>query len=226
MGDEAEYYTEMGEVYLLGYGEDDEIEQHFNMKGDFMPDLVIENALLSYLNWFEPQETPSGDMKFSVSILTKKNDEETLSQIKATITAAVNKGIADNKFTKEQARSLRIPLRDGSAEYKTGNRGKEYDGHFFMNANNKRKPGVVRKDGDNTIPITDPDEFYSGCTGHVHVTLYAYNTAGNRGIGVSLNNIMKISDGDRFDGRKSASDAFSDYDGGDDDAIDPENDAF
>ena len=194
-----------------------------------MSELVIENALLSYLNWHEPQETPSGDMKYSVSILIDQTDAKMIKKVKAAILTAVNKGITDNKFTKAQSNSLRMPLRDGSKEFEDGNRGKEYDGCFFLNANSKNKPGVVRKSGDNTIPIIDPDEFYSGCIGHVHVSFFPYNTAGNRGIGVGLNNIMKVSDGDRLDGRKSADDAFSDFGGAEtepDDVPDEENDAF
>ena len=223
MGDAAEYYTEMGEVYLLGYGYEEDIQQHFNRGRYTMPDLVIENALLSYLNWFEPKETPSGDLKFSVSILIDASDESMLDLIKKTIVVAINKGITDGKFTKAQSSSLRLPLRDGSAEFADGNRGKEYDGCFFLNANSKRKPGVVKKQGGNTIPITDEDEFYSGCRGNVHVSLYAYNTAGNRGIGVGFNNIMKVSDGERMDGRKSANDAFSKY-AGDSDDSEPDDD--
>ena len=64
---------------------------------------------------------------------------------------------------------------------------------------------------ENRKPIIDSDTFYSGCYGHVHVNLFPYNTAGNRGIGVGLNNLMKSADGDRLDGRKSAEDAFAEY---------------
>lgn len=180
-------------------------------------DIVIVGARLSYLNWQEPKLTPSGDLKYSVSILIDKKDKENLKTIEVAVKAAVKKGLEDNKFTKAQVKALRMPLRDGSAEYKNGTRGEEYDGKFFLNANSKRQPGVV---DENRKPIIDPDTFYSGCFGHVHVNMFPYNTAGNRGVGVGLNNLMKADEGDRLDGRKSAEDAFSDYGSTDEGATD------
>lgn len=173
-------------------------------------DIVIVGALLSYLNWQEPKKTPSGDLKYSVSILIDKNDKECLKTIDVAVKAAVLKGLEDNKFTKAQvkAKTFGLPLRDGSTEFADGTRGKEYDGKFFLNANSNRQPGVV---DERRKPIIDPDTFYSGCFGHVHVNMFPYNTAGNRGIGVGLNNLMKAGDGERLDGRKSAEDAFSEY---------------
>lgn len=46
----------------------------------------------------------------------------------------------------------------------------------------------------------DPEEVYSGCYVQAVLTLYVYNTSGNKGIGVSLNAIRKIKDGERLAG--------------------------
>ena len=198
MGDMADLISDQAELY----------ESYVERKMLMSTDLVIVGALLSYLNWQEARPTPSGDMKFSVSILIDKKDKVNLKAIDIAIKAAIKKGLEDNKFTKAQLKGLRMPLRDGSAEFKDGTRGKEYDGKYFLNANSNRQPGVV---DENRKPIIDPDTFYSGCFGHVHVNMFPYNTAGNKGIGVGLNNLMKADDGERLDGRKSAEDAFSDY---------------
>lgn len=171
-------------------------------------DIVIKNVRFSYLHWAEPKETPSGDLKFSASILIPKDDKENLAAIDQAIKDATKKGVEDNKFSRAQAKSLRLPLRDGSEEHESGARGKEYDGHFFLNANSNRQPGTV---DEKRQPIIDVNDFYSGCFGHAHVNFFPYNTAGNRGIGVGLNNLMKTKDGDRLDGRKSAEDAFSEF---------------
>ena len=48
--------------------------------------------------------------------------------------------------------------------------------------------------------IVDPEEVYSGCYVQAVLTLYVYNTSGNKGIGVSLNAIRKIKDGERLAG--------------------------
>lgn len=173
-----------------------------------MSDIVIKGVRCSYLHWAEPKETPSGDLKFSVSLLIPEDDKENLAFIQTAIKEAIKKGVDDNKFSRAQSKSLRLPLRNGTEEHESGARGKEYDGHFFLNANSNRQPGVV---DEKRQPIIDVNDFYSGCYCHAHVNFFPYNTAGNRGIGVGLNNLMKVKDGDRLDGRKSAEDAFSEF---------------
>lgn len=162
----------------------------------------------SYLNAFEPKETPSGDMKYSASILIPKEDELSVKEVRAAINAAVQKGIDNNKFSKAHVNSLRIPLRDGDAEFEAGDRGPEYKGHFFLNASSKNKPGIV---GPDAKPMFDPDDFYSGCYGRADINFFPYNQAGNKGVGVGLNNLMKIRDGERLDGRQKAEDAFAQF---------------
>ena len=163
---------------------------------------------LSYLNAFEPKETPSGDMKHSASILVPKDDEASIKEIELAINKAVQKGVDNNKFSKAHVPSLRLPLRDGDAEHEAGDRGPEYKGHFFLNASSKNKPGIVDA---NAKPLFDPDEFYSGCYGRADINFFPYNQAGNKGVGVGLNNLMKTDDGERLDGRQKAEDAFADY---------------
>lgn len=162
----------------------------------------------SYLNAFEPGETPSGEMRYSAAILISKDDEATLKEIELAINKAIEKGINTGKFNKAQATSLRLPLRDGDAEHEAGNRGPEYKGHFFINASNKNRPGVVNAQAK---PIFDANDFYSGCYGRADINFFPYNTVGNRGIGVGLNNLMKIKDGERLDGKMKAEDAFASF---------------
>ncbi|MBU2249360.1 MAG: DUF2815 family protein [Gammaproteobacteria bacterium] len=174
--------------------------------------MITTNVRFSYLNAFEPKENPSGKLKYSVSILIPKSDEAGIKAIHAAINHAVQKGIDDNKFTKAQVPGLRLPLRDGDEEHEAGNRGPEYQGHFFMNASSDSKPGVVKAQKDSApVPIFDPDEFFSGCYGRADVNFFPYNQAGNRGVGVGLNNLMLVKEGERLDGRMKAEDAFADY---------------
>jgi hypothetical protein len=171
--------------------------------------MIITNIRFSYLNAFKPAPNPSGDLKFSASILIPKSNTKLIASIKADINKAVEKGINDNKFTAAQVKAgIRIPLRDGDEEHDAGNRGPEYKDCFFINSSSNNAPGVV----DNHLqPIIDSDEFYSGCYGHADVNFFPYNTAGNRGVGVGLNNLLKIKDGERLDGRQAAEDAFEKY---------------
>lgn len=170
--------------------------------------MITPLVRFSYLFAFEPKETPSGDMKYSTSLLIPKDNKKGLAEIKKAIQAAVDKGLSINKFSKAQVPGLRLPLRDGDVEFESGDRGEEYKGHFFLNASSKNKPGIVDAQAK---PIFDQDDFYSGCFGLADINFFPYNKAGNRGVGVGLNNLMKKKDGDRLDNRQSAESAFGAY---------------
>lgn len=79
---------------------------------------------------------------------------------------------------------------------------------YFLNANSTQKPGIVDKDLNE---ILDPDEVYSGCWGRASINFYAFNTNGNKGVGVGLNNIQKLKDDTRLGAaRASAESDFGD----------------
>lgn len=46
----------------------------------------------------------------------------------------------------------------------------------------------------------DTDDFYSGCWGAAVVNFYPYNTSGNMGVAVGLNNVIKTRDDERLGG--------------------------
>ena len=75
--------------------------------------MITSLVRFSYLNAFEPKATPSGDLKYSVSILIPKKDTEGIKEIHAAINVAVQKGLDTNKFTQAQVKSIRLPIRDG-----------------------------------------------------------------------------------------------------------------
>jgi len=58
-------------------------------------------------------------------------------------------------------------------------------------------------------PILDRSEVYSGCYGRVSLTFFVFNTNGNRGIAVGLNNVMKCYDGEPLGGHMSAEAEFA-----------------
>jgi len=174
--------------------------------------MITTLVRFSYLNAFEAKANPSGKLKFSASILIPKEDKAGVKAIQAAINTAVQKGLDNNKFTKGQVSGLRLPLRDGDAEFDSGTRGAEYQGCFFLNSASDNKPGVVKAQaGGPPVPIFDPDEFFSGCYGRADINFFPYNQAGNRGVGVGLNNLMLVMEGERLDGRQKAEDAFKDY---------------
>ena len=107
---------------------------------------------------------------------------------------AVQDGVK-TQWSGKQPKNLHIPLRDGDEE--RADEYPEYKNMMFLNANSKNAPGVVDKDLN---VILDPDDVYSGCWGRASVNFFPYDSNGNRGIGVGLNNLQKLKDGERLGG--------------------------
>ena len=92
----------------------------------------------------------------------------------------------------------------------------EYENCYFLNASSNQKPGIIDADKNE---IMDQSEFYSGCYGRASLNFFAFNQAGNRGIGVGLNNVQKLADGEPLAGRNRAEDDFDDDIEDDDDLL-------
>ena len=163
------------------------------------------NTRWSYVNVLEPKSMNGGPAKYSVSLIIPKSDKETVEKIEIAMKAAYEDGLAKLKGTSRNVttfESLKKPLRDGDIE-RPGD--PEYVGCYFINANNKSKPGVV---DTNLAPIIDPSEIYSGVYGRASISFYAFNSNGNKGIACSLNNLQKIRDGEPLSGHSRPEEDF------------------
>lgn len=160
----------------------------------------------SYANVFEPRAAgEDGEARFSISMIFPKDTD--LSEMKACAKEAIKA-----KWGDKPPKNLHLPFRDGDEDREDD---PAYENSIFVNASSKNKPGLVDA---KVKPILDEDEFYSGCYARATVNFFAFDKNGNRGVGVGLNNIQKIKDGDRLDSRKSAEADFEgmEVDGGDD----------
>ena len=168
--------------------------------------VVTNKVRFSYVNIFRSRSFSDGqDAKYSICLLIPKDDKATVKKIKAAIEEAVNDGIA-SKWGGKKPANLKLPLRDGDEE--KAEEAPEYEGMYFLNANSTQKPGIVDKDLNE---ILDPDEVYSGCWGRASINFFPFNSNGNKGVGVGLNNIQKLKDGDHLGGvRAKAEDDFGD----------------
>ena len=160
----------------------------------------------SYNNLFTPRAAQEGAQeKYSTTLLIPKTDKATVKKIRAAIEEAIQEGIA-SKWGGKKPGNLKLPLRDGDDE--RADEAPEYEGMFFLNANSTQKPGIVDKDLNE---ILDPDEVYSGSWGRASINFYPFNTNGNKGVGVGLNNIQKLKDDERLGAaRASAETDFGD----------------
>ena len=155
----------------------------------------------SYAHVWEKSEMPNGDWKYSISLIIPKDDPD-IPKIKACIEQA---GI--NKFGSDKTKWPKPfwnPLRDGDEERVE----KAYANSYFLSPKSDRTVGVV---GPDAKPIMDQDEFYSGCYCRASINYYGFDNAGKKGVGVGLNNVMKIGDSERLDGKIAAEDEFSNF---------------
>lgn len=156
---------------------------------------------LSYANIFVAKAAPgSTDLKYSTAILIDKTDKKTVDAIKAAIELAK----VPAKLGGTIPPNLKTPLRDGDIEKPND---PNYKGMYFLNANNKKQPGIVDR---NRQAILDPNAVYSGCYARVNITLYPFNVPTQKGIGCALNHVQFWEDGEALDGRIGVDEAFGD----------------
>ena len=168
--------------------------------------VITGKVRASFVHIFEPQSVNGSDPRYSCSFIIPKSDAETIGKIRAAIEEAKQSGVT--KWGGKIPPNLKLPLRDGDAE--RADEAPEYEGMYFLNCNSNQKPGIVDKDLNE---ILDPDEVYSGCWGRASINFFPFNTNGNKGVGVGLNNIQKLKDDDRLGAARAS--AESDF-GGDD----------
>lgn len=167
----------------------------------------------SYPNVFTPKKIgDKGDPKYSISLIIPKEDEATIAKIRAGIEAAVKsdkgKKIWGDKPPK--ANPKMNPLKDGDVEKPDD---EAYANCYYLSCNSATKPGIL---GPDKLPIGDPENFYAGCKGYAVINFFAFNKDVNKGIGVGLNNLMKVEDGERLGGKDTAENDFADVEASDD----------
>lgn len=166
--------------------------------------VITGKVRFSYANVFKPHSMSGEeqDAKYSVSLIIPKSDKSTLKKIEDAVKSAIEEG--KTKWGDKSIKNLKLPLRDGDEDKSED---EVYENSFFLTANSIRKPGVV---DSNLDPIIDGDEFYSGCYGRASITFYPFNTNGNKGVAVGLNNLQKLEDGERLSGGSTPEEDFGD----------------
>ena len=160
----------------------------------------------SYANVWEPKSINGGTPKYSVSLIIPKSDTKTVAKIKAAIQAAYEEGQAKLRGNGKSVPPLAViktPLRDGDAERPDD---EAYKNSYFINANSATAPGIVDADRN---PVLTRGEVYSGVYGRASISLYAFNSNGNKGIACGLNNLQLIRAGEPLGGKASAESDFA-----------------
>lgn len=167
-----------------------------------MTRLVTPEAIASYPHLFEPRPNmSSGQPEYSVCLVFEPDAD--LKGMKAAALEVAKEKFGSKTEAMIKSGSLRMPFRDGEEKY-----GK---GFTFINTKCKAAPGVVsRFAGADGKPqkIEDPAEIYAGARIRASLSAYAYDVNGNKGVAFGLNNVQKLRDGERIDGRMSADSEF------------------
>lgn len=163
--------------------------------------IVTPELRLCFTHLFEPRAiAEGGTKKYSVSVLIPKTNEKFIKELRDSIQQVVDQ----NQDKLKTKKGLKLPLRDGDEEKESP----EYAGHMFISVGSTTKPMVV---DENRQEIIDPRLSYSGMYGKVSFNLFAYDTAGNKGVGCGLNAVQKTRDGESLGGTYTADQLEEDF---------------
>lgn len=185
-------------------------------------DLTTGIGTLSFPHVFKETavKNDKGEVVYDIQIIIPKSQREDAREIVKAI-----KEVGEAKWGANW-KKVRTPLRDGDGEKDDitedgSTKGEKYPerlGCWFLNARSTKPVGVYDRQRN---PIVNSDDLYGGCKGKIAVTFYPYSTSGNNGIGVGLNGVQKIADGESFGGgRKPVESMFDLMDDEDDLGLD------
>lgn len=149
-----------------------------------------------------------GDERFSCVLIFDENAQNT-PEFKAMKKAVM--AVAEAKWgakTKDmvQRGQLRMPFRDASEKSEFAGYD---DGKIFISAWSKQKPDVI----DGRLNDVVPSDVFPGAMARITYKPFAYETSGNRGVSIGLDNVQ-IADftTQRLDGKKKGRDEFDTLD--------------
>jgi len=164
-------------------------------------------GVFSFPNFFKPRPaSPGADPRYSVVIIWDKEAQKTeeYKVLRQNILDVAVEKFGDKAPEMLKTGQLRSPIRPckDKAQYS----GYDVEGGMFASFWTKQPPGVVNA---KLTDIIDQNEAYAGCLGRVTYTAFAYDTGGNKGVSLLMNN-AQVTDATtpRLDGRAKASAEF------------------
>ena len=182
--------------------------------------LTTPKFRLSYPHLFTPRAIKPGDpAKFQMTALFDENPEVpkgscTINDLKKAALAAALEKWGDTEATRKKIKSGAIKMPFIVPTEEQIEEGKYPEGTVLVlrcNSPEKSPPGVVdrfRGPDGKAVPITDADVIYAGCYARASVRAFAYDRPDAKGVTFALNNVQKLGEGERFDGRRKAADEF------------------
>lgn len=158
---------------------------------------------LSYLFINPPKKDDNGNDVYSVALIIPKTENG--KKFKDIFDAEVKNIAASDRAVKEwgpktQLKNVHIPWKDGDDDNEVS------AGQWVLNAKNKSLPSLWAKD---RTP-GDIEDFYSGCYAQAVISLYPYNYNGRKGIGIWLEGLRKLAEGEKLSGVTVNANSFDD----------------
>ena len=160
---------------------------------------------LSYVHLEQPYANPAqpnAEPKYSVTLLIPKTDTATYQDIMNSINAAINTAVNGKSWNGVRPPVVAIPIHDGDGVRQDGTPyGDECKGMWVLTASRRAqdgKPWVC--DISNTNVELAPQDAYSGMYARCTIHFFGYNTGGKKGIGCSLDGVMRTRDGESLGG--------------------------
>jgi hypothetical protein len=177
--------------------------------------VISPKAVASYPHLDKPQVAEEGQTpKYSIALLFTPEmlkdpaEKARFAAMKAAVLTAAEEKWPGKSTEMLKKKQLRLPFREDWEA-------KDHpEGTVFCNVRSTQPPAVVYAHaGPDGKPARMPveqikDEVYAGAIVRASLSAFGYDKAGNRGIAFGLNNIQKLGEGDRIDGRAAAEDEF------------------
>lgn len=167
-----------------------------------------------------PKAAPRDPM-YSVMLVFTEDQKDELKALRVACIKAAKAKFGEEEYEKlKKKNKLSMPWRDASEYEEYGEPFVEGNTMINFKTNAQNPPQIVDQ---RAKPITDRSKIYSGCKMRVSFGVWAFDTDGNKGVTLLLNNVQKAGDGPKLSGRADASEEFESIDAGDD-ADDDEDD--
>ena len=166
-----------------------------------MAKVITGKVRLSFVNLAEPKDDMQGVPFYSAQIIIDKDDKRTVQAFEKAVAALRQDPKALAKVNNNE-KAIAVPFRDGDTDTadSVANAPDVYEGKYFVNAKNKRRVTCLGKNKEHLEPFDIEEQLYSGCFVQAQLSLYVYNANGNKGVGVGLEAVRKVADGDRLGG--------------------------
>lgn len=168
--------------------------------------LLTPEAILSYPHLYTPVAVKPGDPeKYSASFIFTEEQQQTpeYAAMKAAVVAVAQEKWGDKTAALIKSGKLQLPFRDEWEE-------KGYpENSTFISPRSGHAPGVVAW---NLEPISEEagkKEIYPGAIVRAQVSAFTWEYMGKVGVSFGLDNVQKLRDGERLDGRIAAKNAFT-----------------